>query len=183
MANWTLIKYFKFQTDKSQRRGKIIMRGKKPNGFIEKIFELGFNEYIYTIQRENKGDISYSVQIGQYPDEKAENEINKNIAEASQNLIPLLDLLKKKNDGKHLEDIAHQQHYRETNDDNCDEKPNLKQFADYCTSLIPKYKGVNNKQIRDLYIYFNETVNWKIGGKPMKDWRVAVKKSFEKIIK
>jgi hypothetical protein len=177
---WTLIKYFKFQTDTSQRRGKIIMRGNTPNGFVEKIFELGFNEYVYTMQREHKGDISYSVQIGQYPDEKAENEINKSIAQASEVLLPLLDLLKRKKDGKHLEEISFQQHFRETNDDNCDEKPTLKQFSNYCTSLISKGVGVNNKWIKDLYVYFNETTNWKIGGKPMKDWRVAAKTAFLK---
>lgn len=181
-TTWTLIKYYKYQTDKSQRQGKIIMRGKSPNGFIEKIFEIGFDEYVYTIQRECYGDISYSVSIGQYADEKAENEINAKIATASKNLLPLLDLLKHKNDGKHLEDIHHIELNKITTDKNCDEKPTVGQFREYCISLIPKGVGVNGKDFETLYSYFNDLKKWKINGKPMKDWRVEVKKKFLKMI-
>ena len=180
---WTLIKYFKYQTDKSQRQGKMIMRSNTPNGFIEKIFELGFNEYVYTIQSEEKGDISYSVQIGQYLDDKAENEMNKKVADASLNLLPLLELIQQKRDSKHLEDIYHFELNRLTTDENCDEKPSMSQFVDYCRSLIPRGRGVNNKAIKDLFVYFNENKNWKINGRPMKDWRVEVKRKFLNLMK
>lgn len=179
---WTLIKYYKFQTDKSQRQGKIIFRKSNPNGFIEKIFELGFDEYVYTLQREEQGDISYSIQIGQYADEKAENEINKNISDASLNLLPLLDLIQQKKNSKHLEDIYHLELNKLTTNKNCDEKPTVGQFREYCRSLIPNGVGVNGKQFETLYEYFNDLKKWKINGKPMKDWRVEVKKKFLKMI-
>lgn len=180
---WLLIKYYRYQTDTTQRRGEIIMRGKTPNGFIEKIFELSFDRYIYSIQRQEKGSISYSIQIGDFANEKAENEMNSKIADASMKLLPLLNLLSDKNSGKHFEEIEKIQMEDSLNFDRKGnfKPPTVGQFREYCISLIPKGKGVKNERFEELYNYFKNN-NWNIGGKKMKDWKVAAKREFKKLI-
>ena len=189
LITWSLVKYNRFQTG-SAKTGTIIMSGNNPNGFWEKIFELGFDDNVYEVQRTEKDNASICIKVGSFEEDKANISMNAKISDAAKCLLPLLDLLKHSSDGKHTLHVREKEHnIREKYllDKLALQKPTVGQFREYIISLhsdldIEGVSKLDSSSMDELYHYFNEVKNWKINNKPMKDWRVEVKKRFLKMI-
>lgn len=89
---YKLIQFAKTDTpDSHLRKGEIIMEGKSCNGFLEKIIETGFENFIFQIQwiEEDVG-MPYCFNIGRSNHEKEMIKRNEQIAAA---VLPLLKFI------------------------------------------------------------------------------------------
>ncbi len=78
----------------SEKQGKILMRGKTADGFIEKMIKVGFETKVFEFNYTKDG-IRYSMKIGRFYDEVANEKLNKDI---SDSVMPFIKLIKSKLD-------------------------------------------------------------------------------------